>query len=415
MIPKSIHDILNSQFKVDSNKFTETCLEIYRFQMQRNEVFADWVHLSLGFAKNANKIPEKLQFQHETEIPFLPISLFKSQKISCFPTHEIQFTSSSTTGMGVSQHYIHLRNDYELACLNGFDLFTGDQTYDVIAALLPSYLDRSGSGLIHMVDQLIQLRAEEGGFYNLNFDQLLSDLIQWRSQNKKVLLWGVTFGLLEFSRYLNQLLQDPMNEKYRLLLESLKLDSPTNNSELFDSNFSNSTIHLDESNDNFQPNSNNTHTDISSSEELHPSSPKKWEKLFEYTHVLETGGMKGKGPELTRSEIHQILCTGLNQTSIFSEYGMTELTSQAYSLGNGIFSCPPWMKIMIQDPADFRTFLPANKTGRICVIDLMNYHSCSFIATDDLGKVFEDGTFEIVGRIDHSDIRGCNQLVFNAP
>lgn len=383
--------------------------------MQHNEVFADWVHLSLGFAKNAHKIPEKLQFQHETDIPFLPISLFKTKKISCFPTHEIQFTSSSTTGMGVSQHFIHLLNDYELACLNGFDLFTENKPYDVIAALLPSYLDRTGSGLIHMVDQLIQLRADEGGFYNLNFDQLLSDLIKWRSQNKKVLLWGVTFGLLEFSRYLNQLLQDPQNEKYRIFLESLKLDSPTNHSELFDSNCSNSTIHMDESKDNFQPNSNITPTDIFKSEELNPSSPKTWSKLFEYTHVLETGGMKGKGPELTRPEIHQILCKGLHQESIFSEYGMTELTSQAYSHGNGIFSCPPWMKILIQDPADFRTFLPSHKTGRICVIDLMNYHSCSFIATDDLGKVFDDGTFEIVGRIDHSDIRGCNQLVFSAP
>lgn len=383
--------------------------------MQRNEVFADWVHLSLGFAKNANKIPEKLQFQHETEIPFLPISLFKSKKISCFPTHEIQFTSSSTTGKGISQHYIHLLKDYELACLNGFDLFTGETHYDVIAALLPSYLDRSGSGLIHMVDQLIQLRAEDGGFYNLNFDQLLSDLIQWRSQNKKVLLWGVTFGLMEFSHFLNSKIQEPENEMYRLFVETVKLDSTTNNSELFDSNYSNSTINLEKSNDHFQLNSNITRSDISSPEELFPSSEKTWAALFENTDVLETGGMKGKGPELTRSEIHQILCTGLHQTSIYSEYGMTELTSQAYSHGNGIFSCPPWMKILIQDPADFRTFLPANKTGRICVIDLMNYHSCSFIATDDLGKVFEDGTFEIVGRIDHSDIRGCNQLVFNAP
>lgn len=383
--------------------------------MQHNEVFADWVHLSLGFAKNAHKIPEKLQFQNETDIPFLPISLFKTKKISCFPTHEIQFTSSSTTGMGVSQHFIYLLNDYELACLNGFDLFTENKPYDVIAALLPSYLDRTGSGLIHMVDQLIQLRADEGGFYNLNFDQLLSDLIKWRSQNKKVLLWGVTFGLLEFSRYLNQLLQDPQNEKYRIFLETLKLDSLTNHSELFDSNCSNSTIHLDESKDNLQLNSNITRTDIFKSEELNPSSPKTWSKLFEYTHVLETGGMKGKGPELTRPEIHQILCKGLHQESIFSEYGMTELTSQAYSHGNGIFSCPPWMKILIQDPADFRTFLPSHKTGRICIIDLMNYHSCSFIATDDLGKVFDDGTFEIVGRIDHSDIRGCNQLVFSAP
>ncbi len=396
-------ELLNSGLSVDSNKFTDSCLEIYQFQMQHNSTFAEWVYRSNGmevvdfsgiepcshsadsiensesFAKNANLLPKKLQITHESQIPFLPISLFKSRKISCFNEHKLAFTSSSTTGLGVSNHYIHQASDYELAFLKGYDLFLNElngfnqlnksnelpwsensnipkkepsQNYDVIAALLPSYLDRSGSGLIYMVDQLIQKRAKEGGFYNMQFEQLLLDLFRWKRENKRVLIWGVTFGLLEFSKFIQSMFAKETTAPEILISE-----------------------------------------------------------LFSQTDILETGGMKGRGPELTRSEVHSQLCQGFQKNAILSEYGMTELTSQAYSRGNGIFQCPPWMKILIQDPSDFRSFLPHNKTGRICVIDLMNYHSCSFIATDDLGKTFPDGTFEIAGRIDHSDVRGCNQLL----
>jgi phenylacetate-coenzyme A ligase PaaK-like adenylate-forming protein len=126
---------------------------------------------------------------------------------------------------------------------------------------------------------------------------------------------------------------------------------------------------------------------------------------------METGGMKGRGPELTRTEIHQILNQAFQTENIHSEYGMTELLSQAYSKGNGRFQCPPWMKICIQDTSDPQNWLPNGKTGRICIIDLANLYSCSFIATDDLGKIHEDGSFEIMGRIDFSDIRGCSLLV----
>lgn len=129
------------------------------------------------------------------------------------------------------------------------------------------------------------------------------------------------------------------------------------------------------------------------------------------TIVIETGGMKGHGPELTRNELHEALSSALGCSEIHSEYGMTELLSQAYATQNGRFVCPPWMQIRIQDPSDPRMFLANGKTGRICVIDLANLHSCSFIATDDLGKCHNDGSFEVLGRIDFSDLRGCNQLV----
>jgi hypothetical protein len=130
-----------------------------------------------------------------------------------------------------------------------------------------------------------------------------------------------------------------------------------------------------------------------------------------HTLVMETGGMKGRRKELVRSELHSILKQGFGVENIHSEYGMTELLSQAYSKGDGIFECPNWMKVFVRDPEDALTILDPEKTGGINVIDLANVNSCSFIATQDLGKINQDGTFEIVGRFDHSDIRGCNLMV----
>ena len=129
------------------------------------------------------------------------------------------------------------------------------------------------------------------------------------------------------------------------------------------------------------------------------------------TIVMETGGMKGKRKELIREELHAQLCSGFGVSSIHSEYGMTELLSQAYSLGNGIFECPTWMQILIRDPEDALNYVENGKTGGINVIDLANINSCSFIATQDLGKKYPNATFEVLGRFDHSDIRGCNLMV----
>ena len=129
------------------------------------------------------------------------------------------------------------------------------------------------------------------------------------------------------------------------------------------------------------------------------------------TLIMETGGMKGRRKELVREELHQLLQDGFGVTEIHSEYGMTELLSQGYSNGNGIFETPPWMKVLTRDTEDALTIQKAGKTGGINVIDLANYNSCSFIATQDLGKVHKKGTFEIIGRFDNSDIRGCNLMV----
>ena len=129
------------------------------------------------------------------------------------------------------------------------------------------------------------------------------------------------------------------------------------------------------------------------------------------TIIMETGGMKGKRKEMIREELHEQLCTGFGVSAIHSEYGMTELLSQAYSLGNGVFECPPWMHILIREAEDALNYVSNGKTGGINVIDLANINSCSFIATQDLGKKNPNNSFEVLGRFDNSDIRGCNLMV----
>ena len=127
--------------------------------------------------------------------------------------------------------------------------------------------------------------------------------------------------------------------------------------------------------------------------------------------IMETGGMKGRRKELIKSELHELLKKGFGVTKIYSEYGMTELLSQAYSVGNTFFKTPPWMKILIREVEDPLSLLPIGKSGGINVIDFANINSCSFIATQDLGRNLDDGSFEVLGRFDHSDIRGCNLMV----
>jgi hypothetical protein len=129
------------------------------------------------------------------------------------------------------------------------------------------------------------------------------------------------------------------------------------------------------------------------------------------TIVMETGGMKGKRKEMIKEELHNVLTKGLGVQKIHSEYGMTELLSQAYSFGDGLFECPPWMQIHIRDTEDALSWLENGKTGGINVIDLANLNSCSFIATQDLGKKYDNQSFEVLGRFDNSDIRGCNLMV----
>lgn len=277
--------------------------------------------------------------KHSTAIPFLPIEFFKTKKIvSNNNLAEIVFTSSGTTGMSQSKHYVTDVKLYEKSYLKAFQSFYGNIKDFCILALLPSYQERAGSSLIYMVDDLIAQSCHPDSGYFLNDDEALASVLAKQKQlNRKTILIGVTYALLDF-------------------IEKFEVDFP----ELI---------------------------------------------------VMETGGMKGRRREMVREELHQTLTSGFGIKKIHSEYGMTELLSQAYSLGDGIFSCPPWMKVLIRDVNDPFSTVVNGKTGGINVIDLANLTSCSFIATQDLGRLDAQGNFEVLGRFDNSDIRGCNLLV----
>ena len=318
-------------FKISTQQeFESITLDIFRFQIEKNPVYRDFCEY-LGRTKN-----KVTSFK---EIPFLPIRFFKSKKVvSSKNIEQSIFSSSGTTGQVTSKHYVTDIALYEKSFLEGFESFYGDVSDYCVLALLPSYLERSGSSLIYMVDDLIKKSNHpDSGFYLDEIDVLIEKLIRLDSQGKKVLLIGVSFALLD------------LVEKHQLNLKN--------------------------------------------------------------TIVMETGGMKGRRKELIREELHDILKKGFGTKTIHSEYGMTELLSQAYSQGNGIFNTPPWMKILIRDTEDPLTLQEIEKTGGVNVIDLANINSCSFIATQDLGKKYNDESFEILGRFDNSDIRGCNLMV----
>ncbi|ANO49040.1 hypothetical protein Pf1_00792 [Flavobacterium columnare] len=273
------------------------------------------------------------------DIPFLPVQFFKSNDVlsSTDPIQKI-FTSSGTTGMTTSKHCVTDLSFYEESYRQAFKQFYGNVEDYVVLALLPSYLEREGSSLIYMVDDLIRLsNTPESGFYLNNYDELIEKLITLDNEGHNILLIGVTYALLD------------LVEKQKFNLKN--------------------------------------------------------------TIIMETGGMKGRRKEMIREELHTILCKGFGVPVIHSEYGMTELLSQAYSLGNGVFECPAWMKIIIRDSEDALTLLPDGKVGGVNIIDLANINSCSFIATQDLGKILDNNSFEILGRFDNSDIRGCNLMV----
>ena len=318
-------------FSISSQKqFEKMALKVFRFQYENNLVYQEFCHF-LKVDKQAVKMV--------SQIPFLPIQFFKSHDIvSTLNPIQETFTSSGTTGMITSQHMVTDISLYEQSYRLAFSEFYGNIENFVVLALLPSYLERSGSSLIYMVKDLIELsNNEHSGFYLHNYEELIAKLIELDNTGQNIILIGVTYALLD------------LIEKQKFQLKN--------------------------------------------------------------TIIMETGGMKGRRKEIIREELHDILCKGFGIKSIHSEYGMTELLSQAYSLGNGIFECPSWMQILVRNTEDALTYVNYGKTGGINVIDLANINSCSFIATQDLGKKYPNNSFEILGRFDNSDIRGCNLMV----
>lgn len=316
-----------------SFSFENEALEIFRYQANENPVYAAFCA--------ALKVDPKLVTQLD-EIPFLPVEFFKTQKI-CTGNCEnaLIFTSSGTTGASQSKHYVKDPEIYIASFINGFERVYGKPEELCILGLLPSYLEREGSSLIFMVQELIRRsKHPKSGFVLDDLRGLNNTLNELEEAGQSSLLIGVSYALLD--------LADLRSEK----------DLP-----------------------------------------------------LKHTRVMETGGMKGKRKELVKEELHSILGTAFGTPFVHSEYGMTELLSQAYSTGNGRFACPPWMRILIRDVNDPRSFVEPGKTGGINVIDLANIYSCSFIATQDLGRIDTNHQFEVLGRFDNSDIRGCNLLV----
>ncbi|WP_320816138.1 acyl transferase [Flavobacterium sp.] len=318
-------------FTISSKKeFEKITLKVFRHQYDNNKVYQDFCsHLK----KNKSNVKCIL------DIPFLPIQFFKTHNIlSSSEAVQQTFTSSGTTGLTTSKHLVTDISIYEESYRNGFSEFYGNIENYCVLALLPSYLEREGSSLIYMAEDLIKSSNHpDSGFYLNNYNELISKLIELDNSGQNVILIGVTYALLD-------------------LIEMQK----------------------------FQ---------------------------LKNTIIMETGGMKGRRKEMIREELHEELCMGFGISVIHSEYGMTELLSQAYSLGNGVFECPPWMQILVRDTEDALSYVKEGKTGGINVIDLANINSCSFIATQDLGKKNPNHSFEVLGRFDNSDIRGCNLMV----
>ena len=309
--------------------FEMLALELFRYQANENEVYKQFM-AHLGTDVDAVKSVE--------QIPFLPIEFFKTHSIRStqLPVEKV-FTSSGTTGQQTSKHYVADAAFYLNNAQRIFEQQYGSLQDFVVFGLLPSYLEREGSSLIDMVKYFIDLTASDlSGFYLNEYEQLILDINKAAKSDKKILLIGVTFGLLDFAE--------------------------------------------------------------------------RQQHLPKHTIVMETGGMKGRREELTRGEIHQELSSKLGIETIHSEYGMTELLSQVYSSGNGVFVCNSAMQLYLRDVTDPLFCSTKLQSGGINVIDLANVDSCGFIATQDLGKRTAHG-FEILGRIDNSDIRGCNLMV----
>jgi len=315
-------------FSIGSEEeFSRIVLKVYEFQLKNCTVYREFIeNLNRDYPKNIH------------EIPFLPISFFKTHlvKQSNFIDSEATFLSSGTTSSERSKHFIPSLGIYQRAFTQIYTSKIGNPTEQVILALLPNYIEQGSSSLVFMVQNLIEQTKNTSSGFMLNEPHKIKKAYDRAIlEGKKVVIFGVTYALLDLAK---------------------------------------------------------TNMDLSEAT------------------IIETGGMKGKRKEISKEELHQELKRGLSASRISSEYGMTELLSQAYSDKDGLFSLPPWMKILCRDTNDPFTYVESGKTGGINVIDLANLYSCSFIATQDLGKL-EGDYFHLMGRFDNSDIRGCNLMV----
>lgn len=322
--------MLSDPFPFIDESFEKLALTIFQYQAQNNQVFNSWL-TSLNWDAHRIESTNKI-----TEIPFLPVSAFKTHKVvtgDFIP--EVIYTSSGAID---SKHMVSSKKLYLKNAQLSFEKFYGPAKDYAWLCLLPGYLERDGSSLIDMAEYFISISEhDESGFFIKGIDELKYRLDTLELNGIPTILLGVTFALVDLTE----------------ALSPMKLG---------------------------------------------------------HTIIMETGGMKGRRKEPIRNEIHKKLTSFFGVKKIHSEYGMTELLSQAYSFGDGLFRPPPQMNVI---PRSLETPLINSKLNEVSglnIIDLANSDSCAFIATDDIGKVFESGCFEVIGRVDGSDKRGCSLL-----
>lgn len=315
---------------VAPDTYAQLALDVYRYQYHHNPAYRQWCDL-------LNRTPGAVRSY--ADIPHLPISCFKSHDLrSGVWQPEVEYTSSGTTGATTARHPVRSVSAYlaHAQCL--FEAVYGQLECYTVLALLPAYLERSGSSLVAMAEHFIKASGRAAsGFYLYDYPELVTRARRELAAGRKVLILGVSFALWEMAE------QHP--------------------------------------------------TDLSGA------------------IIMETGGMKGRRREIIRAELHGILTDAFGVPTIHSEYGMTELLSQAYSLGHGIFEPSATLRVRVREVNDPFHYLPEGRTGGINVTDLANLDTISFIATDDLGTLLPKGRFEVLGRFDNSDVRGCNLLV----
>ena len=323
-----MESLVNRIFSIETTEDFNACaLDVFHFQYENVPVYREFVD-TLGREKPL----------HYSEIPFLPIQFFKSHRIIANGMEaEVLFKSSGTGSTIRSSHFVAKKEIYERSFIPTFEKYVDRLDNCIVLALLPSYVEQGESSLVYMVDKLIQLTNHPVSGYYLNNPEELIDVIgQAKATGRKVILFGVSYALLDLA-------------------------------------------------------------------ELKPD--------LRNVLVIETGGMKGRRKEMSKEELHAELIAAFNVDFICSEYGMCELLSQSYSQSSGLFDFPLWMKPLIREINDpFSLKETANQTGVVSIIDLANIYSCSFIETQDLGRL-ENGQLRLMGRVDHSEVRGCNLLV----
>lgn len=314
---------------VHAEDFDQLALDVFQFQRKHNPVYRYYLSL-IGAAYGQ---PSKA-----SEIPCLPISALKTHRIQTLEWEPVQeFTSSGTTGWNTSRHLLRDADWYRLNARRGFEAQYGAVSGYCFLALLPSYLERSGSSLVFMAQDFIsESDYPQSGFFLNDTDVLLDRLAWCKAERVPTILLGVSFALWDLAA-------------------------------------------------------------------AHPID-------FPDLIVMETGGMKGRREELTRPELHDLLKAGFGVSAIHSEYGMTELLSQAYSPGEGLFRPADTLRVVPRDIYDPFSTQPLGQTAALNLIDLANLDTISFLASDDLGVVFADQSFQVLGRQDNSDLRGCNLM-----